>query len=118
MPEIRVLSYDCQEFKDMMKAIEKFCYNDELLYEVVMRRLNRPYYELMEYVRGVTIPSIGPERFKKIFVDEEYLMQLGKIIGLDMIVNNSDRLPLYWDIDGNTENIIFALEPMDPKLTW
>lgn len=72
----------------------------------------------MEYVRGVTIPSIGPERFKRVFGGQGGLGQLGRIIGLDVIVNNSDRLPLYWEIDGNTENIIFALEPTDEKITW
>lgn len=47
----------------MMRAIEKYCYTNELLYQVIMRRLNRPFYQLMEYIPSIKLNSVGKERF-------------------------------------------------------
>ena len=35
--------------------------------------------------------------------------QLGRIIAYDMLLNNSDRMNLYWDIDGNANNLLFKV---------
>mgnify|MGYP000954823155 FL=1 len=101
-----------------MRAIERFCHNDEQLYRIVTGRLNRPFYELIEYIRGIQLPSLDYERFERIFTVEQNLIELGRLIGFDMIVNNSDRLPLYWSRQGNVDNIIFPVSEMPADMTW
>jgi len=38
------------------------------------------------------------------------LMNLGKILAGDLLINNSDRFPLIWDNDGNNSNILFEVK--------
>ena len=47
------------------------------------------------------------------------LMNLGKTIAGDILINNSDRFPLIWDNDGNYSNILFEVktdEKIDDEL--
>eukprot|EP01052_Picozoa_sp_SAG31_P038575 SAG31_NODE_5180_length_2695_cov_2.182203_3_plen_231_part_01 len=39
---------------------------------------------------------------------KNWLQQIGRIIAVDVLINNSDRLPAVWDNDGNTENLMIA----------
>eukprot|EP01051_Picozoa_sp_SAG22_P004535 SAG22_NODE_245_length_13962_cov_11.954555_15_plen_325_part_00 len=37
-----------------------------------------------------------------------WLRQVGAVIAVDILINNSDRLPCVWDNEGNTENLMLA----------
>ena len=36
------------------------------------------------------------------------LIEIGRIVAADTLVNMLDRYPLIWDNDGNTENLLFS----------
>jgi len=38
------------------------------------------------------------------------LMNLGKILAGDLLINNSDWFPLIWDNDGNNSNFLFEVK--------
>ena len=113
VPRIRIISYDSIEFKQMMRAVEKYCHNHETLYEIINRRLNRPFYQLLEYIPNIKLDKIGPQRFSAIFSNQSRLDQLGRIIGFDIVMNNSDRVPLYWNTEGNPANLLFSVRGRD-----
>ena len=37
------------------------------------------------------------------------LINIGKMIAADIIVNNPDRMPMIWDNHGNSTNILFEI---------
>ena len=37
------------------------------------------------------------------------LINLGKIIAADIVVNNPDRMPMIWDNHGNSSNLLFEI---------
>jgi len=47
------------------------------------------------------------------------LINIGRIIAADILMNNNDRFPLIWDTDGNYGNILFEVktdEKVDDEL--
>eukprot|EP01137_Pigoraptor_chileana_P002398 Opistho-2@41187 len=71
---------------------------------------------LMEYVCGTTLGSVKYERACQVFGSEtslsvngkKRLREIGRLMGVDCLLNNSDRLPLVWDNRGNPGNLMLA----------
>lgn len=87
---------------------------------VVEKELNRPFLLVMEQINGKSIFELAtengkePEQIKQTisnyFGNSKYLKQIGKILLLDVLLNNLDRMPLIWDNEGNLENLLFSKE--------
>ena len=66
------------------------------------------WLSVMEYVNGQAFPACamthlaGPHKRRLLF-------SIGRMILLDVVVNNFDRLPLCWSNDGNPDNIMVCL---------
>lgn len=86
---------------------------------VVKKELNRPFLMVMEKINGNSIfsavsnesdrsPKGVQEVVKKYLNNKENLQHIGKIMVLDVMLNNLDRIPLIWDNEGNLENLLFS----------
>jgi hypothetical protein len=64
--------------------------------------LDFPVVMLLEYVVGNTLPNTPLEQVR----EPSFLKQLGSLVALDSLINNSDRVPLIWDNPGNAKNIM------------
>jgi hypothetical protein len=79
--------------------------------------LDRPFLEVLEYLPGISFSEMGPKRASKImgYYDPQSrnrMIQMGMIVGFDILINNSERLPLsIWNNKGDVEHMIFRTEP-------
>lgn len=89
----------------------------EELYQRVRSRLDRPFLEILEYLPGISLTEMGPKRALKILnyydpKSRHRMIKLGFIFGLDLLLNNSERLPLsVWNNTGDPEHLIARTEP-------
>ena len=81
--------------------------------------LTRSYVLLMEYIPSINSTHITKNRAEHIFkVPQDnmnyntVLVQIGKMIAVDVCFNNSDRIPTIWEAsEGNPHNFLFKLKP-------
>lgn len=69
----------------------------------------------MEYIPGLRINELGPQKSKESFEasypdGRDKLIRLGLLLAADTFVNNSERYPLIWNNNGNSENLIIKAE--------
>jgi hypothetical protein len=67
----------------------------------------------MEMVAGQQLNAISEADAAHYFDGETpesiaFLTQMGRIIALDVLLNNWDRLPVIWDNEGNWGNLIVS----------
>ncbi|KAG2381885.1 hypothetical protein C9374_005677 [Naegleria lovaniensis] len=100
--------------KDNMKRVAKNK-NDTICEMKVEKELDRAFFMIMEFVEGaVSLEDLmnREELAQQLLVQqhEEVLLDVGKMIVLDIICNNCDRFPMsgIWDHDGNATNILFS----------
>ena len=106
--------------------------NTEVKKNRVERVVLRPFFMIMEYVQGIALEDV----FQGVPFGLEFVKQkfgsgssdsndsnasnstfhaigllncrvLGKILALDVLTNNFDRLPCIWDNKGNPGNVMF-----------
>jgi len=108
----------------MVYAMERLTMHDDTMRHIVRLSMDRPFVLLQEYIPAITMHKIGSLRAERClstnYADaSSRLMNLGKIMAGDLLVNNSDRFPLVWDNDGNYTNILFEVktdEKIDDEL--
>ena len=76
--------------------------------------MDRPFILLQEYVPAVSLHNMGQKRadrcFNVAFPDaSNRLINIGKIIAADIVINNPDRMPMIWDNHGNSTNLLFEI---------
>ena len=74
------------------------------------KKFNRANLLIIEYVSGVDLLHLSPKRAIGIFKTKEgkeNLKNIGKLIVLDFLVNNLDRIPVVWFNVGNFRNVMF-----------
>jgi len=76
------------------------------------KELKRPFIMVMEFVEGVDFEHLGEKEL--LFLSGENgkngLRKIGRLVGLDMFINNWDRLPVVWQNDGNLGNIFIQVQ--------
>jgi len=88
--------------------------------------LLRPFLMVMKYIKGYDLEHINPGLAKDI-MKKENLLEIGKILSFDILINNWDRLPCIWENNGNPKNVIFntngrpfaidsTITSIDPKM--
>ena len=91
---------------------------------LIRLNLDRPFIELQEYVPGIKLSEMGKFRAERCFSTNypdasRRLINIGKIISGDLLLNNPDRFPLIWDNEGNHTNMLFEVktdEKIDDEL--
>ena len=139
-PAVRVIAADTNEYKEIKFALDKLSISDKDLGIKVRESLKRPFLLVMEYVPGFNLDNVEGDRALTIFhpdvikgfvpdrvpypppnvegnsfigspdFKENPLVTLGKILGSDIIMNNSDRAPTVWLNTGNSSNIFLEVE--------
>jgi len=99
----------------MVKSIDRAAYIDPIIKRRARSRLDRPFVILMEYVPGVLLIGMGSFRARAALdpnfpESRDRLIRTGILIATDCFLNNSDRMPLIWHNDGNSENIIVKMD--------
>lgn len=79
---------------------------------IVARLFDQAFIIHKEYIRGCIISDL-PVYFPKFSFESEegkqLLQDMGKMLALDIFMNNSDRLPLIWNNQGNAGNVFVEL---------
>ena len=77
--------------------------------------MDRPFILIEEYIPAVTLHNMGSNRadrcFNVAYPDaSNRLINIGKIIAADIVLNNPDRMPMIWDNHGNSTNLLFEIK--------
>ena len=106
-PLTRLVQYTDPEFKLMLNSLRSKAYSDFFLDNKISRELDRPFLVVMEYIPSVSLRTLDRNQVSEVFSkDSERLRQLGNTLALDLFLNNSDRIPLIWNNEGNPNNFL------------
>jgi len=114
VPAMRVVQWSNGEYQRMVEEMKLCSYSEVKTKTKVRRELDRAYALLMEYIPGFSLADIGPSRLSTALQQpnsQTLLHQIGRIVAGDLLVNNSDRIPLVWHNNGNPNNLLFSLNP-------
>ena len=114
-PKTRIVEYKDPEFPIMLDNLERASHadigiNNKIIHEV----RTKPFVILYEYVPSLSLFELGNNRSQillkeKNFKSRELFINIGKILGLDIFLNNSKRLPFVWLNNGDPNNIFFKV---------
>ena len=114
-PKTRIVEFKDPEFPIMMDNLERASHadigiNNKIIHEVK----TKPFVILYEYIPSLSLFELGNNRSQillqeKNFKSRELFINIGKILGLDIFLNNSKRLPFVWLNNGDPNNIIFKV---------
>ena len=114
-PNCRVIEYKDPEFPIMMDNLERASHADPGINNKIIHEVKaRPFVLIYEYVPSLSLFELGENRSHillrdKNFKSRELMINIGKILGLDIFLNNSKRLPFVWLNNGDPNNIIFKV---------
>jgi hypothetical protein len=123
-PDVKILPFYDSEFKAMVHSMEAISLHDDHLRYIIRLSMDRPFILLQEYIPAITLDKLGEKRAERClstnYADaSSRLINMGRIIAADILLNNNDRFPLIWDNDGNYGNILFEVktdEKIDDEL--
>jgi hypothetical protein len=114
-PDCRIIEYHDEEFFEMIINLERVSVGNNSLNNKVQYDIKeRPFVLIYEYVPSLVLYEFGVPRAEKIFKKEnfksrEIFISLGRILGLDILFNNYDRVPFLWNNPGNPNNLLFRV---------
>ena len=114
-PNCRIVEYKDPEFNIMMDNLERASHSDPGINNKIIHEVkNCPFVLLYEYIPALSLFELGTNRSEillrdKNFKSRELMINLGKILGLDIFLNNNKRLPFVWLNNGDPNNIIFKV---------
>lgn len=109
-----MLAHYDKEYKFMLHSLERVSFHDDTLRYMIRIHMDRPFILLQEYIPAVSLATMGSKRadrcFNVAYPDaSNRLINIGKIIAADCVVNNPDRMPMIWDNHGNSSNLLFEI---------
>ena len=114
-PNSRILEYMDPEFPIMMDNLERASHADPGINNKIIHEVKtRPFVIIYEYIPSLSLFELGENRSHillrdKNFKSRELMINIGKILGLDIFLNNSKRLPFVWLNNGDPNNIVFKV---------
>eukprot|EP01103_Thecamoeba_quadrilineata_P003152 TRINITY_DN12962_c0_g1_i1.p1 TRINITY_DN12962_c0_g1~~TRINITY_DN12962_c0_g1_i1.p1 ORF type:complete len:420 (-),score=82.41 TRINITY_DN12962_c0_g1_i1:104-1330(-) len=111
-PDTRVVARETDEMIAISTSLQLIAKDKGLDPKAIEKKLNSfPFLLIMQFVEGVSLGDLSLEEALKIFsgtdiATRKRFRDIGKLIALDMSVNNWDRLPFAWDNEGNTFNVM------------
>jgi hypothetical protein len=114
-PACRIIEYIDPEFNDMILNLERATLTNTNTYHKITYDIKeRPFLLIYEYVPNLILYDFGISRADMIFKEQnfksrEIFMSIGKILAVDVLFNNYDRLPWLWDNPGNPNNLLFRV---------
>ncbi|CAG9331972.1 unnamed protein product [Blepharisma stoltei] len=116
VPLARIVQYKDKEFKKMMHSLRSKTYHDLYIDNQLTHELDRPFLIVSEYYPTLSLLMLGPKRSALCFGYDKIkgysrLRDLGVILALDLFLNNSDRIPLIWNNQGNPNTLCIEVIP-------
>ena len=114
-PLFRLLEYSDPEFNTMLINLERASHIDDAIHnKIIFEVKSHPFVLLYEYLPSLSLFDIGENRAnvllnEKHFKSRELMISLGKMLMMDIYLNNSKRLPLVWLNNGDPNNILFKV---------
>eukprot|EP00931_Biecheleriopsis_adriatica_P102784 TRINITY_DN77714_c0_g1_i1.p1 TRINITY_DN77714_c0_g1~~TRINITY_DN77714_c0_g1_i1.p1 ORF type:complete len:618 (+),score=135.51 TRINITY_DN77714_c0_g1_i1:40-1854(+) len=99
--QIRVLSQQEEEFTDMLLALGA---------EPSRKDLNRQFVAVVEFIAGSALQGVGGQKALTEGSSGLVFQELGSLIALDCLLNNTDRIPAIWSNDGNLGNVMVSTD--------
>jgi len=97
----------------MIVNIERVAANNQAMIDFVKHDLGeRPFLLISEYIPSLILFEFGSNRANSLFSDSyhrsrEVFIQTGRMMCMDIFLNNSNRMPFLWPEPGNPNNILF-----------
>lgn len=103
-PKCRLIRTDSEEGRAMLTGLKTV----DPLWQVLTCLYDQRYVMVKEFV-----PGCGWSRTAKTFpeisdIEPSVLHEMGRLTAIDVLLNNSDRLPLICNNQGNSENLYIA----------
>ena len=114
-PKTRIVEFKDPEFPIMMDNLERASHTDIGINNKIIHEVKtKPFVILYEYIPSLSLFEMGNNRSQfllreKNFKSRELFINIGKILGLDIFLNNSKRLPFVWLNNGDPNNIFFKV---------
>jgi len=101
---MRVTWSDGQEHNNILNVLQ-----ESLPYTIKSKGTFAEAYEIVEFVDGCMMMGIpAHEHLSKMTNATVVWHGLGRLMGLDLLINNFDRLPLAWSNAGNLGNVMLG----------
>jgi len=74
---------------------------------------------LLEFVPGLSLEGPSAQSLLQrmtLVALQDFWRKTGGLLAMDALINNGDRLPLLWDNDGNTANVIVQFNDADDSM--
>jgi hypothetical protein len=114
---LRVVKYVDPEFGQIREALRNAPAALEEHRSVARRHHGKSeFIGLLEFVKGVSVQGLEAHAYLKSLAPAALRgvwNQVGHLVALDGLINNFDRVPLLWDNDGNTANLLLQLDDND-----
>lgn len=116
VPHQKVMSatVDFEGFRQMMLGVDWATRNHPAHRRMAKMALNRPHILIQEYIPGLSAGTMTKQRCQDFFAeDANNLINLGKIIAMDLALNNPDRFPItqiWLNGKGNPDNFLFMVD--------
>ena len=97
----------------MMVNIERVAANNKIMIDSVKHDLGeRPFLLILEYIPSLILYEFGTNRANSLFNDayhksREIFINSGRIMCLDILLNNPNRAPFLWPEPGNPNNLLY-----------
>ena len=118
-PHTRLVSWPGSEWQNLQKNVKRHLLRKGLidhsvanLKHKVEKELDRPHILIFELVpSAVGLDCLQPEELAELLGGAPGVREVGRVCGLDVLLNNADRLPLLWDNGGNAANFMLSSSP-------
>ncbi|CAE6920034.1 argC [Symbiodinium natans] len=117
--DIRVVRWVDQEYASIHDTLRSVDPNEEQGLNMLKLRLhhrNCEFFGILEYIPGIGVQ--GQELHERLQAMQPHRLdafwyQVGEIVAFDALINNVDRVPLLWDNEGNTANLMLREDAED-----
>ena len=121
-PKYRLLEYSDPEFNKMLLNLERAS-NDPAIHNKILFEIKEyPFVLVYEYIPFLSLFDIGKNRSEILLTEKHFqsrglMIEIGQLLTLDILLNNSKRLPFVWLNNGDPNNILFKviLDLLEPN---
>lgn len=111
----KVILYSQPEFKLAINSLERVTIHDKYVGNCVRRQLDRPFFIASQYIPGLYFLQMTRRRAEECFgldpgLGYRRLREIGEIIAMDIFMNNSSRIPVIWNGDGNPNTFLISAQ--------
>eukprot|EP00439_Symbiodinium_sp_Y106_P071616 s2455_g12.t3 len=110
--DIRVVRWVDAEYaaiRDILRSAPPGKEQDLTMLALRLQHRNSEFFGILEFVPGIGVQGQElHERLEAMAPDrlDSFWYQVGEIVAFDALINNLDRVPLLWDNEGNTANLM------------